>query len=194
MIDFSLIARRVTELTLIPGLVAMDAEQTALSAQEVHLPRLSFVQEFLGYAYEKIPTPTPSQQLLFGETRHRVPRWHDLDHPVMHGAVQGPESWAYGAAAKHPYFTHHLENILTEAFALFSQLTHIPIAPISEYQIEAAQIILVAQGSVIENLEAMAHYLWEKKGLKIGVLGIQGFRPFPGAQIARALAKKSIAS
>ncbi len=192
VIDFSLIARRVTELTLIPGLVAMDAEQTALSVQEVHLPTLDFIQEFVGQSNEEIETPTPAQKLLFGETRCRLPCWHDLDHPVMHGAVQGPESWAYGAVSKHPYVTHHLESILAEAFETFTQLSKLPIAAISDYQTKDAKIVLVAQGAVVETLEAVADYLRKHKGLKIGVLGIQSFRPFPGAVIAQALARKSI--
>ena len=32
------------------------------------------------------PSPTAAQKLLFGETRRRVPAWHDLDEPVLSGA------------------------------------------------------------------------------------------------------------
>jgi len=57
-IDFSLIARRV----------AMDGEQAALAAQEVHLPDPDWVRQFLGDPAESIVSPTPAQKLLFGET------------------------------------------------------------------------------------------------------------------------------
>jgi pyruvate-ferredoxin/flavodoxin oxidoreductase len=189
-VDLSLIARRVAELTLIPGLVAMDGEQTALAAQEVHLPPPELVQQFLGDPDEQIAAPTPAQKLLFGETRRRVPRWHDPDRPVMQGALQGPESWSLGAVAKHPYFTHHLGAILEESFALLSSQTGRPLAPVSNYQTDNAQIVLVAQGAAVETLQAVAAYL--RKQLKVGVLGIHCFRPFPGAQIAEHLKNKRI--
>ena len=57
-VDLSLIARRVAELTLIPGLVAMDGEQTALAAQEVSLPHPNLVRKFIGEPDELITAPT----------------------------------------------------------------------------------------------------------------------------------------
>jgi len=189
-VDLSLVARRVAELSLIPGLVAMDGEQTALAAQEVHLPSPELVQQFLGQPDEQIAAPTPAQKLLFGETRRRIPRWHDPDRPVMHGALQGPESWSLGAVAKHPYFSHHLGAILEESFALLSSQTGRPLPQVSNYQTDNAQIVLVAQGAAVETLEAVATYLRRK--LKVGVLGIHCFRPFPSAEIAKHLKNKRI--
>ncbi len=189
-VDFSLVARRVAELTLIPGLVAMDGEQTALAAQEVELPNPDLVRSFLGDPNDQIAAPTTAQKLLFGETRRRVPRWHDPDRPVMHGAVQGPESWALGAVAKHPYFNHHLGAILEESLAQLSAKTGRVLNPVSNYRTDDAQIVLVAQGAAIETLKAVADHLRGK--IKVGVLGIHCFRPFPGAQIAKHLNKKTV--
>jgi pyruvate-ferredoxin/flavodoxin oxidoreductase len=191
-VDFSLIARRVSELTLIPGLVAMDGEQTALAAQEVHLPHPDLVQQFLGAPDEQITAPTPAQKLLFGEKRRRVPRWHDPDRPIMQGAMQGSESWALGAVAKHPYFNHHLDDILEESFALLSKMTSRTLESVSSYQTDNAKIVLIAQGAAIETFEAVADYMRSQHKLKVGVLGIHGFRPFPGAMIAKKLVKKQI--
>ncbi|MEK8021917.1 MAG: 4Fe-4S binding protein [Candidatus Parabeggiatoa sp.] len=191
-VDFSLIARRVAELTLIPGLVAMDGEQIALAAQEVELPHPEWVRQFLGDPDDEITSPTAAQKMLFGETRRRVPRWHNLDRPVMHGALQGPDTWTLGAVAKHPYFHHHLNAILEESFALLSKHTGRTLGPVSSYQTDNAQIVLVAQGSSIETLQAVAAYMREVRKIKVGVLGIHGIRPFPGAQIAEHLKKKRI--
>jgi pyruvate-ferredoxin/flavodoxin oxidoreductase len=191
-VDFTLIARRVAELSLLPGIVAMDGEQIALAPQEVQLPHPDLVRRFLGEPDEQIPVPTPAQKLLFGDTRRRVPRWHDPDRPVMHGALQGPESWSLGSLSKHPYFNHHLTQILEESFSLLSQYTQRPIGPVSNYQTDNAQLVLVAQGSAIENLQAVADHLRQTRKLKVGVLGIHCFRPFPGAQIAEHLKKKRI--
>lgn len=191
-VDLSLVARRVAELSLIPGIVAMDGEQTALAAQEVHLPHPDLVRQFLGDPAEQIPAPTPAQKLLFGETRHRVPRWHDPDRPVMHGALQGPESWALGAVAKHPYFNHHLGAILEESLARLSSQTGRTLEQVSNYQTDNAQIILIAQGAAVETLEAVAAHMRKERKLKVGVLGIHCFRPFPGAQIAEHLKNKRV--
>jgi pyruvate-ferredoxin/flavodoxin oxidoreductase len=191
-VDFSLIARRVSELTLIPALVAMDTEQIALAAQEVELPHPEWVRQFLGDPDDEIPCPTAAQKMLFGETRRRVPRWHNLDRPVMHGAVQGPESWTLGSVAKHPYFHHHLNAILEESFALLSKQTGRTLGAVSNYQTDNAQIVLVAQGSAVETLQVVADYMRQFRKTKVGVLGIHGFRPFPGAQIAEHLKKKRV--
>ncbi len=189
-VDFSLIARRVAELTLIPGLVAMDNEQ--LSIQEVCLPSPELIHKFLGDPNEQITSPTPAQQLLFGETRRRVPRWFDPDQPVMHGAIQGPDSWALGAVAKHPYFSHHLEAILEQSFALLTEYTGRQLGPISSYKTDDAKIVLVAQGSSIETLETVADYMRTHRKLKVGVLGIRNFRPFLGSKIAEKLKNKQV--
>jgi pyruvate-ferredoxin/flavodoxin oxidoreductase len=191
-VDLSLIARRVAELTLIPGLVAMDGEQTALAAQEVSLPHPDLVRKFVGEPDELITAPTPAQKFLFGETRRRVPRWHDPDRAVMHGAVQGTETWALGSVAKHPYFTHHLGEILDAAFAELSEQTGRNLGAVSTYKMENAQIVLVAQGATVETLENIADYMRDKHKLKIGVLGIRCLRPFPVALIAKHLQKKRI--
>jgi len=191
-VDFSLIARRVAELTLIPGLVAMDGEQTALAVQEVHLPQPDLIRQFLGDPAEQITAPTPAQKMLFGDTRRRVPRWYDPDRPIMHGAMQGPDSWALGAVAKHPYFNHHLSAILEESFALLSKQTGRILQSVSSYKTDNAKMVLVAQGAAVETLEAIADYMRKKHKLKVGVLGIHGFRPFPGAEIAKKLVKKQV--
>lgn len=191
-VDLSLVARRVAELTLIPGLVAMDGEQTALAAQDVSLPHPDLVRKFVGDPDELITAPTPAQKFLFGETRRRVPRWHDPDRAVMHGALQGPETWALGSVAKHPYFTHHLGEILDAAFAELSEQIGRNLGPISTYKIDNAQIVLVAQGATVETLENIADYMRDKQSLKVGVLGIRCLRPFPAALIAKHLQKKRI--
>nr|MBS0021359.1 4Fe-4S binding protein [Gammaproteobacteria bacterium] len=189
-VDFTLVARRVTELGLIPGLVAMDGEQTALALQDVCIPNPIFTAAFLGPPDGVIPAPTPAQRLLFGETRRRVPRWHDLDHPVLHGALQGPESWALGAVGKHPYFDQHLNTLLEESIAELRNRTGRPLDTLSTYRLKGASLVLAAQGSAIETARAVADYAHRRLRLRVGVLGVHCLRPFPGARIAEYLRGK----
>nr|VFK65982.1 MAG: Pyruvate:ferredoxin oxidoreductase [Candidatus Kentron sp. UNK]VFK71672.1 MAG: Pyruvate:ferredoxin oxidoreductase [Candidatus Kentron sp. UNK] len=191
-VDLTLIARRTAELSLIPGIVAMDGEQTALAVQNVSLPSSDLIRTFLGPAHERIEVPTPAQRVIFGETRRRVPCWHDLDRPVLHGALQGPESWGLSAVAKRPYFDRHVAGILNESSSLLAERTGRHLLAISTYRVQNADIVLVTQGSATETVQAVADYMRRQRGMKIGVIGIRCLRPFPGPQIAEALRGKRI--
>jgi pyruvate-ferredoxin/flavodoxin oxidoreductase len=103
-VDFTYIARRVTEESLVPGMVIMDGEQTALAVQDVRLLSPAQVNGFLGSAREQIEAPTAAQKLLFGETRRRVPARHQHDEPARIGALFDKESLALGAIARRPFF------------------------------------------------------------------------------------------
>jgi len=190
-VDLTLIARRTAELSLIPGIVAMDREQTALAAQSVTLPSPELIHSFLGPANEEIRHPTPAQRLIFGDTRRRIPCWHDLDRPVLHGALQGTESWGLSAVAKRPYFDRHVAAILRESSELLARNTGRNLDAISTYQARNADIVLVTQGSATEMVQASTDYL-RKRGVRIGVVGIRCLRPFPGPQLAEVLRGKRI--
>nr|VFK39735.1 MAG: pyruvate-ferredoxin/flavodoxin oxidoreductase [Candidatus Kentron sp. SD]VFK47306.1 MAG: pyruvate-ferredoxin/flavodoxin oxidoreductase [Candidatus Kentron sp. SD]VFK78425.1 MAG: pyruvate-ferredoxin/flavodoxin oxidoreductase [Candidatus Kentron sp. SD] len=191
-VDLTLIARRTAELSLIPGIVAMDGEQTTLAVQDVSLPSSTLICGFLGPSHEKIQAPTPAQRVIFGETRRRVPCWHDLDRPVLHGALQGPESWGLGAVAKPPYFDRHVAGLLNESASLLAEHTGRHLLAISTYRTQNADIVLVTQGSTTETVQAVADYMRRRRGMRIGVIGIRCLRPFPGPQIAEALRGKHI--
>jgi pyruvate-ferredoxin/flavodoxin oxidoreductase len=187
-VDFTYIARRVAEESLVPGMVIMDGEQTALAAQDVRLLSPAQVNSVLGPAREKIASPTPAQKLLFGETRCRVPAWHDLDEPVLTGALFTNESYALGAFARGPFFDAFVAVSLERSFEQFGQKTGRIYESISRYRLDDAKTVLLVQGSAFETACAAAETLRTEHKIKIGVLGIRVLRPFPGAEIAAALA------
>jgi len=65
-IDFTYIARRVTEASLVPGMVVMDGEQTARAPQDTRLLSPAQVSGFLGSPRDQIESPTSAQKLLLG--------------------------------------------------------------------------------------------------------------------------------
>jgi len=188
--DFTFIARRVAEQTLTPGLVAMDGELTALSAQDLRLLSPAQVERFLGPAEEEIEVPTTAQKLLFGESRRRVPRWYDLDRPVLQGALFGTDSYALGATAVQPYFNQYINESLQESFQLFAKQTGREYGSVSTYLLEEARLVLVAQGATLETARGVADYLCSERKMRIGVLGINSLRPFPAEEIVKCLKGK----
>jgi len=187
-VDLTLIARRVAEETLTPGLVAMDGDRTALALQEVRLPSPELVSEFLGAPGDDIGVPTTAQRLLFGERRRRVPRWHDPDRPVLLGALQTTESWGLGAAAGHQYLDDQVGGSLEDAVGRFRAHTARAQEPIVRFRSAGARVLLVACASTIETACAVAAHLRTRDRLRVGVLGVRCLRPFPGAALAEEVA------
>jgi pyruvate-ferredoxin/flavodoxin oxidoreductase len=190
--DFTLIARRVAEQILLPGLVVMDGEQTALSAQQVTLLSRELAEQFLGAADERIPCLSAGQTLLFGEQRRRVPRWHDLDQPVLNGALQGTESYALSAAAQRPYLDTDIHTALEDAFDEFARLTGRRYHNLTTHRLEKAQRVLVVQGAAFETACAVSDFLRREQKLKLGVIGLHTLRPFPAGALVELLHNRAV--
>src|SRR5512134_1207575 len=67
--DLNLIAHRVAELSLNPGIVAQDGFLTSHVIESIRLPERELVKQFLGDPSDIIQSPTPAQRLVFGESR-----------------------------------------------------------------------------------------------------------------------------
>ncbi|MBU2690689.1 MAG: 4Fe-4S binding protein [Candidatus Eisenbacteria bacterium] len=189
-VDLNLIARRVAERALIPGLVAMDGHLTALAPQNVQLLGPATIRKFTGNPQDEIPAPTPSQEMLFGPMRRRVPRRFNLDRPALQGAYKKADMWGLGMAARRPFFYNHLSSCLDEAMASFAKKTGRLLDPISVFREGDAEILLVGQGAAVETLERVASRLRDREKMKIGVLGIRTLRPFPARELTAILRGK----
>ena len=186
-VDFTFIARRVAEESLVPGLVVMDGEQTALAPQDVRLLSPGQVAGFVGAPREEIDAPTEAQKLLFGATRRRLPAWHDLDEPMLTGARFDKSSFALGAAARRPFFDDFVSESLDRACTAFERRTGRRHEPISTYRVDNAQVVLVAMGAAVEPAKLAADALRKQYKQRVGVVGIHALRPFPSAAIAAAI-------
>lgn len=188
--DFTLIAHRVAELSLTPGVCAQDFYQTSQSVQGVRLPERDLVEAYLGRPADSIDAPTPAQAVLFGQKRRRVPALIDSDHPAGTGGVQDGDAYYKAVVAQHPFFSAHLKSILDEALAAWGDLTGRYYPPVSGYRTEDADYVVVAQGAVVEAVEAVVDRLRESTRSKVGVVNLSVYRPFPGAQLTRLLRGK----
>jgi pyruvate-ferredoxin/flavodoxin oxidoreductase len=188
--DFTLIAHRIAELSLTPGIVAQDLYQTSHSVQNVRMPDAGFIRNFLGGPGDVIDTPTASQTLLFGDTRRRIPLMLDPDHPAGTGGVQDEDSYFKALAAQRPFFYSHLDTITDATLHEFGDLTGRYYERVSGYRHEDAEVLVVAQGAITQQLQEVVDYLRNKDRLKAGVINIRMLRPFPGASVAQLLKGK----
>jgi pyruvate-ferredoxin/flavodoxin oxidoreductase len=188
--DLNLIAHRTAELALNPGLVAQDGFLTSHVIETVRLPERELIKEYLGDPSDIIDSPTPAQRLVFGEKRRRIPEVYDLDYPAMIGVVQNQDSYAQGVAAQRPFYFDHVAPLTDQAMEEYYQLTGRRYARVLGYRLEDAEYVLVGQGSIVPNCEAVVDYLRDEKGMKIGALNLVMFRPFPSDLITHMLKGK----
>ncbi len=188
--DLNLIAHRTAELSLTPGAVAQDGFLTTHLIESIQVPERELVAEYLGRPDDVIESPTPAQRMIYGASRRRIPILWDVDNPVMAGVVQNQDSYMQSVAAQRPYFFDHVRELVDRAFAEFQELTGRAYARVMAYRVEDADYVILGQGSLIPTAEAVADYLRDRRKLRVGVLNLCMFRPFPSDLIARFLEGK----
>ncbi len=188
IVDLTLIAHRIAELSLTPGISAQDGFLTSHVIESIRLPERELVKEYLGDPSDWIDSPTPAQRLVYGDRRRRIPEVFDLDYPAMLGVVQNQDAYAQGVAAQRPFYFDHVADLTDQAMAEYAALTGRRYERASGYRMEDAELVLAGQGSVVWNAEAVADYLREEHGLRVGVLNLTMFRPFPADLVTDLLA------
>ena len=188
--DQSLILRRVTELSLTPGMNCQDGFLTSHLERTFYKHESELIRLFLGAPDDIIDCPTESQRILFGPKRRRVPRMIDLTNPVLLGPVQNQENYMQGIAARRNNFSEPIAQFLEAAYADFGKLTGRYYGMLSAYKGEDADTVFVSLGSAAENIEAAVDYLRQHRGAKVGSIHLNVIRPFPEAAVINALAGK----
>jgi pyruvate-ferredoxin/flavodoxin oxidoreductase len=188
--DQALILRRVTELSLTPGMNVMDGFLTSHLERTFYKHESALIREYLGAPEDIIDCPTESQRTLFGPTRRRVPKMIDLTNPVLLGPVQNQEHYMQGVVARRDNFTEPILDFFEAAYKDFAELTGRYYGLVTEYKTDDADTVFVSLGSAAENIEAAVDYLRERSGATVGSIHLNVFRPFPEAAVVKALAGK----
>ena len=188
--DQALILRRVTELSLTPGMNVMDGFLTSHLERTFYKHESALIREYLGAPEDIIECPTESQRLLFGPRRRRVPKMIDLTNPVLLGPVQNQEHYMQGVVARRNNFTEPILDFFEAAYTDFGELTGRYYGLVTEYKTDDTDTVFVSLGSAAENIEAAVDYLREQRGVTVGSIHINVFRPFPEAAVVKALAGK----
>jgi len=185
--DLNIIAHRIAELSLNPGICAQDGFLTTHLIESLVIPERELIEEYLGHPEDMIETPTPAQRLIFGEYRRRIPELWSVDNPVMAGVVQNQDSYMQSVAAQRPFFFDHVAELTEQAMKEFYELTGRRYTRVSTYRCDDADYLIIGQGSIVPNAEAVADYLRESRGIKAGVVNMTMFRPFPGDMLGPIL-------
>jgi pyruvate-ferredoxin/flavodoxin oxidoreductase len=171
---------RIAELALTPGICAQDGFLTTHLIESLMLPERELIAEYLGRPDDIIDTPTPAQRILFGAQRRRIPELWTVDNPVMIGTVQNQDAYMQSVAAQRPFFFDHIAGITDKVPWMSSiELTGRRYRRVSTYRTEDAEYLILGQGSMMVTAEAVADYLRETRKIKVGVVNLTMFRPFP---------------
>jgi pyruvate ferredoxin oxidoreductase alpha subunit len=166
-LDLHIQAFRLAEELSTPVMVCMDGFILTHAVERVEMPTQDQVDAYL--------PPFQPRQLL------------DPNEPVSIGAMVGPEAFMevkYLAHAKQMQALELIPEIagdFTDAFGRDSG------GLVRSYRAEDAETIVVALGSVLGTIKDTVDELREQ-GVRIGVLGITSFRPFPLEAVRAALA------
>ena len=155
-------------------------------AEDLSLPVMVCMDGFiLTHAFERIDMPAQEQVDAF--LPPYVPRQSlDPEDPVSIGAMVGPEAFSevrYLAHAKQLQALELIPRIAADFEAAFGRQSGGLLRP---YSMEDAETVVIALGSVLGTIKDTVDEM-RADGLKIGVLGITSFRPFPLAAIREAV-------
>ena len=166
--DLALISRRAAENAHTPFLCCQDGFLTTHTIETVRLPEPAFIKEFLG------------------DPRERVPCLMDPYHPVMSGVVQNQDSYMKGKVAQR-FFTDRVLGFVREAMKTHGAATGRRLNPVKSYRMEDAEVAILTIGSMAETLRATVDWARQNTDLRVGAVQLLCFRPFPSADLVRAL-------
>ncbi|MDP2371339.1 transketolase C-terminal domain-containing protein [Rhodoferax sp.] len=166
-LDLHIQAFRIAEELSLPVMVCMDGFILTHAYERVDMPEQAQVDRFL-------PPYEPRQVL-------------DPNEPVTIGAMVGPEAFTevrYLAHAKQMQALELIPQIAEEFKQVFGRDSGGLIKP---YRLDDADTVVIALGSVLGTIKDTVDDL-RAEGVKVGVLGITSYRPFPIEAIRAATA------
>ena len=165
-LDLHIQAFRIAEELSVPVMVCMDGFLLTHASERADVPEQAQVDAFL-------PRYEPRQVL-------------DPADPVSIGAMVGPEAFTEVRYLAYERMRQAL-GVITETAADFrAQFGRDSGGLVRPYLADDADIVVVALGSTLGTLKDTVDEL-RAGGMKIGVLGITSFRPFPADAVREAL-------
>jgi len=168
IVDSMIMAYRVSEhaKVLLPSFVVYEGFRLSHSHEMVDVPEREKVDQFL-------PAYNPKHAFV------------DADYPITQGA--GAFTHYYGL--KHQQYRAMLDSreVILDALKDFSGIFGRSYPGLIEtYETDDADLVIVGMGTVVSILRELVDE-YRSKGIRVGLLKIRVFRPFPEDEIAAAL-------
>jgi len=168
VLDSIIMGYKVSEQVLLPTMVSLDAFVLSHTAENVDIPEVKLVDKYL-------PPYKPKIKM-------------DTDDPHSFGALSSPENYME-FRYKMQEAMDKAEDIIIKEGKEFGKIFGRKYGMVEEYHTEGAEIILVVSATIASTAKASIDSL-RAKGIKIGLLRIRVFRPFPVKDVARVLLNK----
>jgi pyruvate ferredoxin oxidoreductase alpha subunit len=110
----------------------------------------------------------------------------DTDHPVSHGNFAGLGGPYFEFKRSQRLAMDRAHGVVSAIGAEWSGITGRPFGMIETFGMEDAEVAIVVIGSTAGNARHVARGL-RTKGVKVGVVKVRCFRPFPAEELAAAL-------
>ncbi len=161
--DFNLIALKLAETVLLPGMVAYDGFFTSHQKRRcLRFKEDQTVKKFLGAKKEMYP-------------------FLDLEHPITVGSYMNEPDLINNRYQLH-LAMERADRLLPELFEEYGKLSGRVYEKAEGYQAEDAETILIFLGSSYDtSLEAIDDL--RKQGQKVGAVTIHTLRPFPAKEL-----------
>ena len=165
-LDLHIQAFRIAEDLSVPVMVCMDGFLLTHAYERAEIPDQAHVDSFLpGY-----------------EPR----RMRDPADPASIGAMVGPEAFTEVRYLAHARQSQALDLIPEVAAEFTKTFGRDSGGLVRGYRLEDAETVVVALGSVLGTIKDTVDEL-RGDGMRVGILGIAAFRPFPARAVREAL-------
>lgn len=166
--DLSLICRRVAEDARTPFMNVQDGFLLSHTIENLILPEDELVKEYLG------------------DPREKILNLFDPENPLQSGTVQNQDAYMSGKIAQRYFYDGLLEKT-ADAMEAYYRLTGRRYELVSSIMMDDADYAIVAMGTSAETAMSAIQRIRAELGLKVGVVMITCYRPFPGRQLVEAI-------
>lgn len=171
VLDTTLLAFRVSEQVMVPSMVILDAFVLSHTSEPVDVPDPEIVAKFL--------------------PKYKPPFRLDTDHPCSFGALLRPQFYQDVRAKLQESMVEALQ-VIESCDRHWRDLTGRSWGIVSGYRDEDAEIVFVTSATTASTGRVVVDRLREE-GLKVGLLNIRVFRPFPFDAVRAALKGRTLA-
>jgi len=155
----------------LPAMVGLDAFYLSHTSEIVDIPDQELVDKFL-------PQYDPSYPL-------------DIENPTSIGSLSMPHQW-------YPEFRYKIHEAMQRVIPKLNQIEEEfykefgrrYTGPLELYNTEDAEVVLIVSGAAAGTVKETVD-IFRKKGVRVGLIRLRMFRPFPSEELIKALSKAS---